>query len=170
MSRCREWLGGLSSIVCGSLSALCWTFLMHSQICSSSHANRLPLCHGLVRPQLDSLLTLLCASGSTRCSSVPRSDAHLWRNGHPLVMVARRDATFNGICATLARFTRFFGFFSSSRILFLHDCQRLATMVSGLSCEDPEVRSFVPAGGAVKLCDEGSAVIIDAREPREVGI
>ena len=99
-----------------------------------------------------------------------RSDASLWRNGHLLVMVARCDATLNGICATLARVTRLYGFFSSSRILFLHDCQRLATMVSGLSCEDPEVRSFVPAGGAVKLCDEGSVVIIDAREPRAVGI
>ena len=136
----------------------------------SPHTHRLPLCHGLVRPQLDSLLTLLCASGSTRCSSVPRSDAHLWRNGHPLVMVARRDATFNGICATLARFTRFFGFFSSSRILFLRDCQRLATITSGVNCEDPEMGSCVPAEGAVKLCGEGSVVIIDAREPREVGI
>lgn len=44
-----------------------------------------------------------------------------------------------------------------------HDGQRL-------NCEDPEVGSCVPAGGAVKLCDEGSVVIIDAREPREVGI
>ena len=36
--------------------------------------------------------------------------------------------------------------------------------------EDPEVRSFVPAGGAVRLCDDDAVVIIDAGKPREVSI